>query len=257
VTGALRANGGRGGISAGSGRGAEGGSGSGGAIRVVATTISGNGAIEAIGAVQDFGSGGDAGGYYVDDGGNGARGRIRLEAETYTRTAASSPVHTFSAPGAAFVAGLPTLRIVSVAGVDAPANPTGNADITLPASTANPVAIQFATTGVPVGNTVSLRISPAYGATTTVVSPAITGSTAAGTAAVTATLPSGPSVLSASTTYTIVAAMGEALSTYAQGEMVEKVRLATTVNGPTQVTLISVSGKEYDAPHAVLAMLAD
>ena len=55
--------------------------------------------------------------------------------------------------------------------------------------------------------------------------------------------------------YTIVTAMGEALSIYAQGEVVEKVRLSTTVNGSTLATLITVSGKEFAVPHAALAMI--
>jgi hypothetical protein len=164
-------------------------------------------------------------------------------------------VHSFGSPSSVFVAGLPTLRITSVAGVAAPISPTGNADITLPSTTPNPVTVEFATTGVPVGNTVSLRVTPAYGDPTNVVSLAITGTTAAGTASVSATLPSGPSVLSATTTYTIVTAMGEALSIYAQGETVEKVRLTTTMNGPTLATLITKSGKEFEVPHAALAMI--
>ena len=98
-------------------------------------------------------------------------------------------------------------------------------------------------------------MTPAYGDAVTVVTPAITGSTTVGVASASVTLPSGPSVLSASTTYTIVTAMGEALSIYAQGEVVEKVRLSTTVNGPTLATLITVSGKEFAVPHAALAMI--
>lgn len=249
VSGALLANGGGSGTSAGDGAGSTGGGGSGGAIRIVATTITGNGTVSAGGGVASTTS---PSGHY---GANGAPGRIRLEAETFTRTAASNPAHSFGTPSSVFVAGLPTLRITSVAGVAAPANPTGNADITLPSSTPNPVTVAFATTGVPVGNTVSLRVTPAYGNAVTVLSPAITGSTSAGTASVSASLPSGPSVLSASTTYTIVTAMGDALSIYAQGERVEKVRLSTTLNGPTLATLITVSGKEFSAPQAVLAMI--
>lgn len=253
VTGSILARGGNGGIATGQGFGANGGGGSGGAIRIVATAISGNGTVSA--------AGGDGPDYQLGsndtytEGGNGGAGRIRFEAETFTRTAASTPAHSFGSPSSAFVAGLPTLRITSVAGVAAPANPTGNADITLPSTTPNPVTVEFATTGVPVGNTVSLRVTPAYGTPTTVVSPAVTGTTAAGTASVSATLPSGPSVLSATTTYTIVTAMGEALSIYAQGETVEKVRLTTTMNGPTLATLITKSGKEFEVPHAALAMI--
>lgn len=226
----------------------------------MATTISGNGVIAA-NALNNTSP------YYYENpscivsyeqpqrGGEGAPGRIRLEAETFSRTAVSDPAHSFGSPSSVFVAGLPTLRITSVAGVAAPASPTGNADITLPSTTPNPVTVEFATTGVPVGNTVSLRVTPAYGDAVTVVSPAVTGSTAAGTASVSATLPSGPSVLSATTTYTIVTAMGEALSIYAQGETVEKVRLTTTMNGPTLATLITKSGKEFEVPHAALAMI--
>lgn len=256
ITGTVRANGGKGGLSKGPGAGAEGGSGSGGAIRIVATAIAGNGSITATGTDQSGSSSGDVSGYGVDgNGGAGGTGRIRLEAETFTRTAASNPVHSFGSPSSVFVAGLPTLRITSVAGVNAPASPTGNADITLPSTTPNPVTVAFSTTGVPVGNTVTLRVTPAYGDATTVVSPAITGSTSAGTASVSVSLPTGPSVLSATTTYTIVTAMGEALSVYAQGETVEKVRLTTTMNGPTMATLITVSGREFDVPHAALAMI--
>lgn len=255
VTGVIQSNGGLAGSSLGSGAGAEGGSGSGGAIRIVATSIAGNGTIQALGGNQTINSSQDAGGYVTDNGGAGGVGRIRLEAETFTRTAASNPAHSFGSPSSAFVAGLPTLRITSVAGTAAPTNPTGTADITLPSTTPNPVTVEFATTGVPTGNTVSLRISPAYGDAVTVISPAITGTTAAGTASVSATLPTGPSVLSATTTYTIVVAMGEALSIYAQGETVEKVRLSTTMNGPTLATLITKSGKEFEVPHAALAMI--
>lgn len=260
VTGAIYALGGRSGLSTGTGCGGRGGYGSGGAIRIVATGISGNGPINADDISQTtptYSTNADCAihPYYPGYGGQGSTGRIRLEAETFTRTAASNPVHSFGSPSSAFVAGLPTLRITSVAGTAAPASPTGNADITLPSTTPNPVTVEFATTGVPSGNTVSLRVTPAYGDSVTVVSPAITGTTAAGTASVSATLPTGPSVLSATTTYTIVVAMGEALSIYAQGETVEKVRLSTTMNGPTLATLITKSGKEFEVPHAALSMI--
>ena len=260
IAGAINSLGGRSGLSTGTGCGGRGGYGSGGAIRIVATSISGNGSIKADSISQvapTYSTNADCAvhPYYPGSGGEGATGRIRLEAEIFTRTAASIPIHSFGAPSSAFVAGLPTLRITSVAGTAAPTNPTGNADITLPSTTPNPVTVEFATTGVPTGNTVSLRVTPAYGDAVTVVSPAVTGTTAAGTASVSATLPSGPSVLSATTTYTIVVAMGEALSIYAQGETVEKVRLSTTMNGPTLATLITISGKEFEVPHAALAML--
>lgn len=249
VTGAITAYGGWGGQSDGAGGGGVGGGGSGGAVRIVATTIAGNGKIEATG-----GGGNSYAPSSNQNGGAGGNGRIRLESESITRTAATSPAYTFGAPGSLFIAGAPSLTISSVGGVAAPAAPTGNADITLPANTPNPVTIVFATTGVPVGNTIKLTVTPTNAAPIVVVSPALTGSTDNATASVSVTLPSGPSVLSATTTYTIVAALGDLMSTYAQGERVEKITLAATLGGASRMKLITVSGKEYDAPAAALAL---
>jgi hypothetical protein len=50
--------------------------------------------------------------------------------------------------------------------------------------------------------------------------------------------------------------MGEALSVYAQGEVVEKITLASTLGTKeSTVTLITVSGKEYVIPAALLAAM--
>ncbi|VAW76518.1 hypothetical protein MNBD_GAMMA13-1736, partial [hydrothermal vent metagenome] len=123
ITGSIFAGGGASGGSGGSGVGGSGGGGSGGAIRIVATTLTGNGVIQA------NGGNGRTSSDSLKEGGSGAVGRIRLEAETITRTAATSPAFSFQSPQAVFVAGLPGLRITRVAGVDAPVNPTGSADI--------------------------------------------------------------------------------------------------------------------------------
>ncbi len=250
ITGGIYANGGWGGNTSGDQVGSPGGGGSGGGIRIVASTITGNGPIQAVaGGALSSGYGYAAGG---EAGGNG---RIRLEAETFTRTAASSPTHEFGPPGPVFIAGLPTLRIASVAGVAAPAEPTGNADITLPSTTTNPVTVVFQTTGVPVGNTVKLTVKPATGAATSAISPALVGTTDSATASVDINLAGGPSILEATTAYTIVAAVGDALGAqYAKGERVEKIELAAIVGGPSTATLITVSGKRYPmvAPIAAL-----
>lgn len=232
--------------------GAPGGGGSGGAIRIVATTISGNGTVSATG-----GGAGSRAGNCILEASAGQVGRVRLEAETYTRTASSAPAHSFSStPAPVFVAGTPTLRISSVAGQTAPASPTGNADITLPSATPNPITVVFETTGVPVGNTVQLTVSPAYGEKSSAITPALTGSTASATASVSVNLPVGPSVLSAQTTYTVVAAVGDLLKNFAGNERVEKVTLVATLGGPSRARLITVSGKEYDVPAEVLRIAA-
>ena len=251
IPGWIYAYGGAGGAVAGIGGGGSGGGGSGGAIRIVATTISGNGSLYAY--AQGAGGNSSAGNY---TGGAGGVGRIRLEAEIYTRTAGSSPAHTQGMPGPVFVAGLPTLLITSIGGAAVPAQPTGNADVTLPSSTANPVAVTFTTTGVPAGNTVQLTLKPANGSVVTAVSPALVGDTTSATASVNITLPDGPSTLQATVTYNIVLAMGNALSVYAQGERVEKITLASTLGSKeSTVTLITISGKQFVVPAAVLAAL--
>jgi hypothetical protein len=254
ISGALTANGGAAGQTQGGGAnaaGGAGGGGSGGAIRIVATTIAGNGTISAV--AGGAGTSPDDG---CKNGGAGATGRVRLEGETITRTAATTPVALSDLPGPVFVAGTPTLRIASVAGVSTPESPTGNADVTLPASTPNPVTVVFTTTGVPVGNTVSLTVTPAFGNKTTAVTPALVGDTSSATASASVNLPVGPSVLSAQTTYTVVAAVGDLLKNFAGNERVEKVTLMATLGGPSKAMLTTVSGKQYEVPAEVLRIAA-
>ncbi|HYR30326.1 MAG TPA: hypothetical protein VEO93_00300, partial [Gemmatimonadales bacterium] len=250
VNGTLAASGGSSGVANFSqGTGASGGGGSGGAIRIVATTMSGNGAIGA------GGGGGGLTGVFLA-GGSGAAGRIRLEAEIYTRTAGTTPSFTFAPPGPVFVVGAPSLSISSVAGVSAPATPTGGIDVALPSTTPNPVTVVLTTTGVPVGTTVQLRVTPARGATVTTVSQPTTGTTTSATASVAVTFPPGPSVLQAQTTFTVIAALGDLLRNFAGNERVEKITLSATLGGKSKATLITVSGKEYDAPAEALRIAA-
>lgn len=182
----------------------------------------------------------------------GSAGRIRIEGEAIAYSGTSAPSYVGGTPGPVFIAGAPSLRIASVNGVSVPANPKGVADVTLPEAAAGPVEVVFETSNVPVGNTVLLRLVPAYGEPVEALSPAISGSTASGTAKVTVTLPKGPSTMQATTTYTIVLAMGEALSQYAQNERVEKVQITVAMAGKTMARLITVSGKEFDVPYSVL-----
>jgi len=238
INGAVLADGGLGGSSSGAGGGYGGGGGSGGGIRIVATTIQGNGSISAIGGPRGSGT---ASRY----GGSGAVGRIRFEAENFLRTAATNPAFTFAAPGEVFVAGMPALSITSVAGVAAPAEPTGNADITLATGTPNPVTVAFHASGVPVGNTVTLTVLPANAAPLTAVSDALAGTDASSTASASVNLPDGPSVLQATVSFTVTAAIGDALKNYAKGERVERIELAAASGAAPLATLITVSGKRY------------
>lgn len=267
LTGVINADGGGGGYTRGDNVGGAGSGGSGGAIRLVATTLTGAGRAVAVGGcLNDLTRAGYK--YYPNYQANYASaqlsdcnptsasdGRVRIEADNITFSGQTFPSYTTDVPGPVFLSSLPSLRIATVAGQAVPANPTGKADLTFPANLTNPVTIDLATVNVPSGNTVLVKVIPAYGSTQEVISPAITGSTASGVASVQVTLPQGPSVLQATTTYTVVVAMGDALSRFAENERVEKVQLMATLGGESQAKLITISGKEFVVPVSILQMV--
>lgn len=258
LTGTINATGGDGGGRDGTGVGGQGAGGSGGAIRLIATNITGNGKLYAMGGCINEGGERrrrcESNGQY---GYGGSEGRIRIEGDAISYSGASTPTYVRGDVSPIFIANAPSLRIASVAGQAVPAVPTGVNDITLPGTTTGPVQVTFETINVPVGNTVQLRVVPAYGTPTEVISPAITGTTAAGTAEATVTLPQGPSTLQATTTYTVVVAaenaklMGE-LSRLANNERVEKVEVTVALHGGTQARLITDSGNSYELPYQSL-----
>jgi hypothetical protein len=252
-TGVIAASGGIAGSFTGAGAGHNGAGGSGGAIRLLATTVTGSGKLYANGGC-DFGGGTTPTNCGVAEGGlGGSDGRITVEAENITYSGAASPTYVASRPQVVFVSNIPTLRIASVGGSTVPAVPTGVADVSFPATQTTPVSVAFETSNVPTGNTVTLRVVPAYGAFTEAISPAITGSTTSGTTSVSITLPQGPSTLQATTSYTITIAMGDNLSRFAQNERVQKVELVASLGQASQtVRLITVSGKQYEVPASIL-----
>ena len=76
-------------------------------------------------------------------------------------TVPNSPQPSFAfTTGPVFIPSQPSLRIASVAGVSAPAAPTGNRDIELPETTTGPVTVDFASAGIPLGTTVTLTANP-------------------------------------------------------------------------------------------------
>jgi hypothetical protein len=251
VDGAIYATGGNSGYTNATNTSAGGG-GAGGAIRIVATTIAGSGTLTA-----SAGAAGDNQWNSNYRAGNGSVGRIRLEAENFTRTNTTTPEYSFAPPGALFLAGAPQLRIARVAGVNPPAAPTGAADILLPSNLTNPVTVVFETSGVPVGTTaVKLVVTPYNAPPITTTSTPLSGDTTLATASASVTLPPGPSVLIATTSYQISAALGAALSRYANNEQVDSVRLTAALGAPATATLVTVSGKEYQVPLATFAAFA-
>lgn len=230
-TGTLAAQGGTSGYSP---YGAHGGGGSGGAVRLVATTITGSGGSISV-------SGGY--GYLL----SGSVGRIRIEAFTSTATINLTQTSSIAQPG---VLALPNglgLAITSVAGVATPTSPTGSfatPDITLPADTANPMTITLAASNIPLGTTVTVTVKPIDGSATTATSTPLGGTLEASTATASLTIATNqPSVISASATFTVAALPG-ATPVYADGEKVERVRVAAILGGRSQVAYITASGRE-------------
>jgi hypothetical protein len=221
-----------------------GGGGAGGAIKLIAETIEGNGGINA------HGGGGGFGGKYRNGGAGGA-GRVRLEAGTVNRTAATNPDYTFGYPSTVFVVNVPELRISSIAGVAVPENPSGafgSPDITLPSGTTNPVAVGVSAENVPVGTTVTVTSVPEYG------SPATSTTTLSGTAeSSTASLEIELStayqcILTVTATFTVQTAM------YFEGEKIDKVRVASTAGKGQETVYITESGREIPAAYLLASL---
>lgn len=161
-------------------------SGSGGAIRLVATRITGSGVLNALG---------NFGGTNV--------GRIRLEsAQPMQFTGISNPAASvyssiFEPPITVFPPITPTLRIVSIGNHSLPANPTANvltSDITFPPSPSPTITatIGLEALHVPSGTTAEVFTSPQFGSGDRVISGPVTLTGAVGqpkTGSVTMTIP--------------------------------------------------------------------
>jgi hypothetical protein len=165
-----------------------GASGSGGAVRLAATAIAGKGSID------------------VRGGPGASGGRIRVEAFTSTATiggGVAGGVTVGQPDGVAL--GVVELRIVSVAGVRAPANPRGSygaPDVILPAGTTTPVTVGLEASQIPLGTTVTVTATPLSGAAISAVSTPLIGTPAAATASATLAIPtSQPSVISATAAF--------------------------------------------------------
>jgi hypothetical protein len=162
--------------------------GSGGAIRLVAPEISVPGAIQALGVTTG-----------ICPSGSGP-GRIRIETlapgpmisinPPASIVSSLGPVTAMSVPA---LINLPTLTITSVGGVVTPATPAGSyaiADVTLPATTTNPVPVTLTATNTPVPTSFTVKMIPQFaGPISTTVSNS--GSFATSNATANVTFPNG------------------------------------------------------------------
>jgi hypothetical protein len=240
-TGTINCTGGIG-VSAGtSGGGAAGGGGSGGAIRLIANTITGSGVLNV--------SGGSGGAAFTSlpAGGGGGPGFVRVEAFNFSGFTPSVPTNsvTFALPNPVSIPNAPTLRIVSVAGVSAPAVPLGSLagvpDIVVPASTVNPVTVAIEAANIPVGTVVQVVLVPVNGTRTSALTGPLSGSQAASTATASLALATGMSVLTASA---VVDVSQQAM--VIEGERVSRIEVAATYGGPSRLTYVTQSGRRIE-----------
>ena len=229
-------NGARGGSNAAAPRcDGTGGGGSGGAIRLLATTIT-------FPLTRAFVNGGTTGGPICTgaNGGAGGAGFTRFEVLL---------------GGTLDISSIPTLSITRVAGIDAPPNLTGYGDITIPASTPNPVSVELRATGIPPGGTVTVTVSPSSGPSVSTTSTVLVGSQASSTATAQINVPNGLSSVQATANYAVPLAMVEPLTKFA-GESVRSLKSTFVLNGGAKTLAVTASGRELEVPPALLMQVA-
>jgi len=130
-----------------------GGAGSGGAIRIIADSVNGNGLLQAI--APTF----------------GAAGRIRVEANDISLVQPGAPMYTAGFPGENAElwpeAGAPVVRLITLAGVPVPEDPTANlvnfAEADVPVATEDFAQLVIETENVDSQASVLVRVTPLAG----------------------------------------------------------------------------------------------
>lgn len=229
------------------------GAGSGGAVRLVATKLLGNGGIDVRGGLYVSGNA-------YSEAGNG---RIRLDA---LDNAFSGSVYgeisrgyqpIIMPPANAAVA----LFIQSVGGVLVPSNPAAQLvtpDVTVPASQQNPISITVRCTNIPLNSEIIVDVKPANGKTVRAVGLNTLGTASSSTATVQVNMPRGGGTIQAK------AVSGIALATAsiprdkppslaetgwtADGERFAQIELTAKLGSVAQFAFLTESGRRYELP---------
>jgi hypothetical protein len=137
------------------------------------------------------------------------------------------------------------LRIVSVAGINAPTYVSGSfngADIVLPTAQTGPVTVALAANNIPLTTAVQVTVIPPNGASTTVQSGALTGTQSSSTATASVTLPNGTSLIYATATIDLTL-LSYLKPLFIEGERVRNMEISATFGGRSELTYITESGK--------------
>ena len=221
---------------------ARAGDGSGGAIRLVAPSISNTGTIRAKEGI--FGS-------------DTNQGHIRLEAQTFGSlgtlqgfSSTSNTLGPITAASTPALMNMPTLTFSAVGGVAAPGTVAGSyvtADVSLPQGTTNSIPVTLRATNIPVGTIFTVVVAPQANFANTFNSAQSIGTFSSSMATASVDLPAGQvSLLKAFGSFTVPVQVA-ALYPMIDGEPVDRVLVAATFGGLSMVTLITRSGKEVPA----------
>jgi len=105
------------------------------------------------------------------------------------------------------------------------------------------VEVILSSSNVPLGNTLTLIVTPPAGEPLTTISTALQGTEASATATASIDLPDGGSALLATLSFSVTnSQQQQALSRYTNGESVVNVRLAANMTGESQMVLTTESG---------------
>jgi hypothetical protein len=239
LNGGIYANGGNGSQNNRSDRSS--GSGSGGAVRLVANTVKGSGTINVSGGSSVWGSGG--------------AGFVRIEAfnNTGINVVGASSFLRPTTPSAAIPTNLPSLRITSIGGVTVPANGTGGLpsqpDISFSQTQTGTVLLNVATSGIPINTTFNVRVAPTdgkYGGIST-----FTGTTSSTGGSASISLPQGTSIVDVYAAFQPTAQTAQSIQK-AVGEKIVRAEVSSRYRGASEVVYITQSGKRIPASKIAL-----
>jgi hypothetical protein len=179
----------------------NGGAGSGGAIRLIASTLTGNGILDARGGSAQYGlhCGFYSCGSYDNNAGDG---RIRIEGLADTFTGSTYGMTTRGFTGIIFLPTnqQPRLAISSVAGQPVSSNPTGSVatpDSLISSQQSNPIPILVNCVNVPLNSDIIVEVRPASGTYVSAVGHNNSGTLASSTATVLINMPRGGGTIQA------------------------------------------------------------
>ena len=229
--------------------GLYGGGGGGGSVRIVAREFTGGATINVSPGSRSDGTNPAAGGHV----------RIETNMNTYTGSIQGAAAGSFLAfPTASVPSNQPLLRITSVGGVAAPANPSASLstpDITFPSDIVAPVTVAVSASNVPAGTPVDIRVVPATGQPTTATTGGLSDTGGTLTASATVTLPPGAGVLTASASFSIAGggsggggSDAAAFNTLPliDGKPFERVEVTALADGTSRTYLVAQSGVRFE-----------